>query len=167
MVGLHVVDAHILCESGCAPPTPVGTERWAAVVLALSRRRWSVCCPLGKRPPAGQVLAATPAAAIAGLRRCATLCPHIGGNALPYPALAPVVKPSPVSTTVAADYRLFIDCVKARRGFWSEAGKLARTARLVSSRARGGGPDTAQPRNRLNRAISLIDGPRGRSNKIG
>ncbi|WP_207633914.1 hypothetical protein [Paraburkholderia hospita] len=40
-----------------------------------------------------QVLAATPAAAIAGLRRCATLCPHIGGNALPYPALAPVVKP--------------------------------------------------------------------------
>ncbi|WP_345816656.1 hypothetical protein AAGS40_27140 (plasmid) [Paraburkholderia sp. PREW-6R] len=75
-----------------------------------------------------QVLAATPAAAIAGLRRCATLCPHIGGNALPYPALAPVVKPSPMSTTVAADYRLFIDCVKARRGFWTDAEELARTA---------------------------------------
>ncbi|WP_205970931.1 hypothetical protein [Paraburkholderia sp. Tr-20389] len=75
-----------------------------------------------------QVCAATPAAAIAGLRRCATTCPHIDGHALPYPALAPVVTPGPMSTTVAADYRLFIDCVKARRGFWSEAGKLARTA---------------------------------------
>lgn len=31
-------------------------------------------------------------------------------------------------TTVAADYRLFTGCVKARRGFWSEAEKLAKTA---------------------------------------
>ncbi|MBK5054435.1 hypothetical protein IQ289_39415 [Burkholderia sp. R-70006] len=75
-----------------------------------------------------QVCATTPAAAIAGLRRCATICPHIGGDALPYPALAPVVTPSPMSTTVAAEYQLFIDCVKARRGFWSEAEKLSRTA---------------------------------------
>jgi hypothetical protein len=75
-----------------------------------------------------QVCAATPAAAIAGLRRCATICPRIGDNALPYPDSAPVIRPSPMSTIVAADYRLFVDCVKARGGFWSEAGKLARTA---------------------------------------
>ncbi|BCG04452.1 hypothetical protein PPGU19_090200 (plasmid) [Paraburkholderia sp. PGU19] len=75
-----------------------------------------------------QVCAATPAAAIAGLRRCATMCPDVGGVALPYPAFAPVARLAPMSTTVAAEYRLFIDCVKARRGFWSEAAKLARTA---------------------------------------
>jgi hypothetical protein len=39
-----------------------------------------------------------------------------------------MIAPSPMSATVAAEYQLFIDCVKARRGFWSEAGKLARTA---------------------------------------
>jgi hypothetical protein len=53
-----------------------------------------------------QVYAATPAAAIAGLRRCATICPHIAGIALPYPPLAPVGGSSPISTIVAADYRL-------------------------------------------------------------
>ncbi|MFM0515454.1 hypothetical protein, partial [Paraburkholderia sp. RL17-373-BIF-A] len=75
-----------------------------------------------------QVCAATPAAAIAGLHSCATTCPHVAGNALPYPAMAPVVEPSPMSTTVAADYELFIDCVKARRGFWTEAEKLTSAA---------------------------------------
>jgi hypothetical protein len=33
-----------------------------------------------------------------------------------------------MSTTVATEYRLFIDCVTARRGFWSEAEKLSTTA---------------------------------------
>jgi hypothetical protein len=33
-----------------------------------------------------------------------------------------------MSTTITAGYRLFIDCGKARHGFRSEAGKLARTA---------------------------------------
>jgi hypothetical protein len=54
-----------------------------------------------------------------------------------------------MSTTLAADYRLFIDCVQARRGFWSEAGKLARKAggyRLALATAdetrRSGGIDT-------------------------
>ena len=75
-----------------------------------------------------QVCAATSAAAIAGLRRCATISPRVGSDALPSPASAPVIMPSPMSTTVAAEYQLFIDCVKARRGFWSEAEKLARTA---------------------------------------
>jgi hypothetical protein len=73
--------------------------------------------PAGKTP-ALQVCAATPAAAIAGLRRCATVCPHIGGTALPYPSFALAVSaPGPMSTTLAADYRLLIDCVKAGRGF--------------------------------------------------
>jgi hypothetical protein len=49
--------------------------------------------------------------------------------ALPCPPLAPVVRPSPISTIVAADYRLFIDCVKARRGFWNEAGTITSTDR--------------------------------------
>jgi len=42
-----------------------------------------------------QGYAATSAATIAGLRRCATICPHIGNIALPYPPVAPVVKASP------------------------------------------------------------------------
>ncbi|WOD14578.1 hypothetical protein [Paraburkholderia kirstenboschensis] len=67
-----------------------------------------------------QVCAATPAAAMTGLRRCAMICPHIGGDALPYPASARVVTPSPMSTNVATEYQLFIDCVKARRRFRSE-----------------------------------------------
>ncbi|MEX3815916.1 hypothetical protein AB3X96_37735 [Paraburkholderia sp. BR13439] len=45
-----------------------------------------------------------------------------------------------MSTTLAADYRLFIHCAKARRGWWSEAGKLAaggyRCARAVADQTR-------------------------------
>jgi hypothetical protein len=33
-----------------------------------------------------------------------------------------------MSATVEAEYQLYVDCAKARRGFWSEAEKLARTA---------------------------------------
>ncbi|MFP4896770.1 hypothetical protein [Paraburkholderia sp. EG304] len=39
-----------------------------------------------------------------------------------------MIKPTPVSETVAAGYQLFIDRVNARRGFWSEAGKPASAA---------------------------------------
>ncbi|CAD6561771.1 hypothetical protein LMG28727_07543 [Paraburkholderia kirstenboschensis] len=52
----------------------------------------------------------------------------MGGAARPYPAWAPVIVRSPMSTTVEANYQLFIDCVKARHGFVSEAEQLARTA---------------------------------------
>lgn len=50
------------------------------------------------------------------------------GNALPYPASAPLFTHSAMSTTVASDYGLFTDCVKGRCGFWAEAKRLGSTA---------------------------------------
>ncbi|WOD13970.1 hypothetical protein [Paraburkholderia kirstenboschensis] len=107
-----------------------------------------------------QVCAVTPAAAISGLRRCATICPFVGGDALPYPARAPMVIPSPMSTTIAAEYQLLIDSVKARRGFWSEAGKLASAAGLVPSRAVSCGPDAAPLR------VGLDEGARNLTESV-
>lgn len=69
-----------------------------------------------------QVCTTTPAAAIAGLRRCATRyartsvvtrCPTLPWRQWSPPARCP--RPSQLT------YQLFIDCVKARRGLWSQA----------------------------------------------
>ena len=114
----------MLTEPGTDSGPPISTIAWPSFTKAATRRTKSPITPdldIGVRSNYQgvdgqfvarwenarlQVCAATPAAAIAGLRRYATICPHTGGNALPYPALAPVVKPSPMSTTVAADLRL-------------------------------------------------------------
>ncbi|MEZ7522203.1 hypothetical protein [Burkholderia vietnamiensis] len=76
-----------------------------------------------------QVLAATPAAAIAALRRCATDYWRVCQVALPNATSVPVVVPEPLAARPAADYRLFVACVRGERGFWHDACKLAEAAR--------------------------------------
>lgn len=75
-----------------------------------------------------QVLGTTPAAALAGLRRCATTYQHICGVELPFPASTPISRPKPMAAQLAAEYELFVDCVKARDGFWRDAKALSETA---------------------------------------
>lgn len=76
-----------------------------------------------------QVLAATPAAAIMTLRRCATDYHRVCQVALPHATSVPLVVPEPLAARPAADYRFFVACVRSARGFWDDASKLAEAAR--------------------------------------
>ncbi|WP_179257803.1 hypothetical protein [Burkholderia sp. AU6039] len=76
-----------------------------------------------------QVLAATPAAAIAALRRGATDFWRVCQVALPFPPSAPIVTPDPMAAQRAADYRFFVACARGARGFWRDASTLAEAAR--------------------------------------
>ncbi|MBR8165368.1 hypothetical protein LGN16_31045 [Burkholderia vietnamiensis] len=76
-----------------------------------------------------QVLAATPAAAIMTLRRCATDYRRVCQVALPHTTSVPLVVPEPLAARPAADYRFFVACVRGARGFWDDASKLAEAAR--------------------------------------
>jgi hypothetical protein len=75
-----------------------------------------------------QGCAATPSAAIAGLRQGAT-CQRTGQVAL-------LFGPSPLAVTLercaaraAADYQTFVAVVRCRNGFWQEAQELTEAAR--------------------------------------
>lgn len=96
---------------------------------------------VARRENAGlQVCAATPAAAIAGLRLCATTCPHVVGNALAYSASRTGICVHPDGQSRR---QLYIDCAKAGRGFWGEAGRTRPDCRAIPSRAHRSRPDTS------------------------
>ncbi|UIF89111.1 hypothetical protein [Cupriavidus sp. UYPR2.512] len=76
-----------------------------------------------------QVAAATPGAALAGLRRGARDYQRMGRVALPFPTSAGAVTPEPIATRAAADYQFFVAVVRHRQGFWQEARDLTEAAR--------------------------------------
>jgi len=77
-----------------------------------------------------QVAAATPRAALTGLRRCATSYQQICRVALPFPRSAPVITAEPMAARQAAAYRELVANIKADGAFWRKARRLAAAARL-------------------------------------
>lgn len=75
-----------------------------------------------------QVLAATPDAAIAGLRCCALDYRRVCKAELPVVRTVPVVVPEPMDARVVADYRRFVSLLQRKNGFWRAAGELANAA---------------------------------------
>jgi hypothetical protein len=78
-----------------------------------------------------QVLAATPAAAITALRRCAIEYQRICQIALPFTPLTPLVVPELMDARLTADYHYFVEVVRCQKGFWREAAILADAARFI------------------------------------
>jgi hypothetical protein len=88
-----------------------------------------------------QVQAATPAAAIAALRRCAMDYQRICQVALPVVASVPFVTPEPMQKQLADHYQFSVACVRARKGFWREAFVLTEAARSYQRASAIDGPE--------------------------
>jgi hypothetical protein len=76
-----------------------------------------------------QVAAATPGAALAGLRRGAHDYQRMGRVALPFPSPTRAMTPEPIVTQASANYQFFVAVVRRRQGFWHDARDLTDAAR--------------------------------------
>ncbi|TDG01885.1 hypothetical protein E1N52_42665 [Paraburkholderia guartelaensis] len=80
-----------------------------------------------------QVLAATPGAALAALRRCALEYQRICKVVLPFAPSFSTAAPAPMETRPALHYRFSVDAARSNEGFWRDARILAEAAHKYRS----------------------------------